>query len=113
MVDHVDKVAQNLSKELHVKYSTDFEKVLQRMRWPGKSLTLAEDVADEWRTNVERLLQLQEPYVTVSFLHLLKEQSTSYSSTKAETSSPNFTTILRLNVQRFYILANTNQKDLS
>lgn len=44
-------------------FAADFEKVLTRMKWPGKDVPLAGSLEHEWTDGVERLLELQKPYV--------------------------------------------------
>ena len=63
LVDHVEKTAQHLWKQMKDTFAADFEKVLMRMKWPGKDVSLAGSLEHEWTDGVERLLDLQEPYV--------------------------------------------------
>ena len=51
-------------------FAADFEKTLVKMKWPGKELTLAGNLRQEWSRGVETLLELQEPYVFLYFKHL-------------------------------------------
>lgn len=44
-------------------FGGDFEKTLTKMKWPGKDITLAGALEEEWIEGVKRLLELQEPYV--------------------------------------------------
>lgn len=43
-------------------FASDLELVLKSMKWPGKDHTLTGSLEQEWIDNVERLLELQEPY---------------------------------------------------
>lgn len=43
-------------------FASDLETVLKTMKWPGKDCRLAGSLEHEWTDNVERLLELQEPY---------------------------------------------------
>ena len=44
-------------------FASDFEKTLAKMQWPSKDVKFPGDLQREWTLGVERLLQLQEPYV--------------------------------------------------
>ena len=44
-------------------FALEFEKTLTKMKWPGKDVTLAGKLEQEWTAGVEKLLDLQEPYV--------------------------------------------------
>lgn len=46
-------------------FSSDFEETLSRMKWPGRDLTLSEKLEKDWSIGVEKLLDLQEPYVNL------------------------------------------------
>lgn len=63
LVDHVEKTAQHLWKQMKDAFASDFEKVLTRMKWPGKDVAIAGSLEQEWTEGVEKLLELQEPYV--------------------------------------------------
>lgn len=43
-------------------FASDFETILKKMKWPGKNVTLAGSLEQEWTEGVERLLKLQQPY---------------------------------------------------
>lgn len=47
-------------------FAGDLETVLKLMKWPGKDCKLAGGLEQEWADNVERLLELQEPYAHLS-----------------------------------------------
>ncbi|KAL8937694.1 MAG: hypothetical protein Q9216_004304 [Gyalolechia sp. 2 TL-2023] len=61
LVDHVEQTAQNLWKQMKDAFADDFEKVLSKMKWPGKNVTLSGSLEQEWTDGVERLLELQKP----------------------------------------------------
>lgn len=46
-------------------FAREFEETLTKMKWPGKDLTLSGRLEQEWTAGVERLLDLQEPYVRI------------------------------------------------
>ena len=50
-------------------YASDFEKTLAKMQWPGKDVKIVGDLQKEWTSGVERLLELQEPFVQPVSLH--------------------------------------------
>lgn len=43
-------------------FADDFEKVLTKMKWPGKNVTLGGTLEQDWTEGVVKLLELQEPY---------------------------------------------------
>ncbi|KAL8729686.1 MAG: hypothetical protein Q9181_004916 [Wetmoreana brouardii] len=61
LVDHVDQTAQSLWKQMKDAFASDFENILTKMKWPGRGVTLAGALEQEWTEGVERLLELQEP----------------------------------------------------
>ncbi|KAL8849798.1 MAG: hypothetical protein Q9221_005214 [Calogaya cf. arnoldii] len=65
LVDHVEKTAQHLWKQMKDAFASDFEKVLTRLKWPGKDVTLAGSLEQEWAEGVEKLLELQEPELNI------------------------------------------------
>ncbi|KAL8844378.1 MAG: hypothetical protein Q9176_001288 [Flavoplaca citrina] len=70
LVDHVEKTAQHLWKQMKDTFAADFEKVLTRMKWPGKDVSLAGSLEHEWTDGVERLLDLQEPELNIQGDHV-------------------------------------------
>lgn len=58
-------------------FARDFEKTLTKMKWPGKDVTLSGRLEQEWASGVEKLLDLQEPYVRVFILGLVPLYQTS------------------------------------
>jgi hypothetical protein len=63
LIDHVNQAARSLWKQMKDNFARDFEKTLTKMGWPGENLNLTETLEQEWQTGVEKLLDLQEPYV--------------------------------------------------
>lgn len=61
LVDHVDKTARTLWKQMKDAFGSDFEATLKKMKWPGKDVTLDGDLELEWAAGVKKLLELQEP----------------------------------------------------
>ncbi|KAL8781162.1 MAG: hypothetical protein Q9213_006130 [Squamulea squamosa] len=81
LVDHVEKTAQHLWKQIKDTFAGEFEKILTRMKWPGKDVTLAGSLEHDWTGGVEKLLELQSPYVPprISFLFDMKHPEHSVS----------------------------------
>lgn len=46
-------------------FAREFEETLKKMKWPGKAVTLSGRLEQEWNAGVEKLLDLQEPYVRI------------------------------------------------
>lgn len=44
-------------------FARDFQETLTEMKWPGKDVVLSGRLEIEWTEGVEKLLELQEPYV--------------------------------------------------
>lgn len=63
LIDHVDRTFQTLWKQMKSAFAREFEETLTKMKWPGKDVTLAGKLEQEWTAGVEKLLDLQEPYV--------------------------------------------------
>ncbi|KAL2039510.1 hypothetical protein N7G274_007782 [Stereocaulon virgatum] len=61
LVDHVDRTARTLWKQMKDAFASDFEATLKKMQWPGKDVTLDGDLEQEWHDGVKKLLELQEP----------------------------------------------------
>jgi RAD50-interacting protein 1 len=61
LVHHVDSSVMVLWQQMKDSFSADFEKCLDKMRWPGKDIQIAGDLEQEWSSGVTRLLELQEP----------------------------------------------------
>ena len=49
-------------------FGSEFEKTLERMEWPRKDVNFKAEIEKEWTIGVEKLLDLQEPYVRVYLL---------------------------------------------
>ena len=67
LVDHVERTVRTLWQQMKDAFASGFEETLSRMYWPGKDLNLTTDMEKEWNRGVERLLDLQEPYVLILF----------------------------------------------
>lgn len=52
-------------------FAREFEETLTKMKWPGKEVNLSGKLEQEWTTGVEKLLDLQEPYVRILIYGLL------------------------------------------
>ncbi|KAI4204276.1 MAG: hypothetical protein LQ350_001256 [Teloschistes chrysophthalmus] len=61
LVDHVEKTAQSLWKQMKDAFGGDFEKTLAKLKWPGRDIKLVGALEEEWIEGVKRLLELQEP----------------------------------------------------
>lgn len=46
-------------------FAREFEDTLTKMKWPGKDVTLSGSLEQKWTAGVEKLLDLQEPYVRI------------------------------------------------
>lgn len=44
-------------------FARDFQETLTKMKWPGKDVVLSGRLEIEWTEGVEKLLELQQPYV--------------------------------------------------
>lgn len=71
LIDHVDKAVQTLWKQMKDAFAREFEETLTKMKWPGKEVNLSGKLEQEWTTGVEKLLDLQEPYVRILIYGLL------------------------------------------
>ncbi|KAI4111393.1 MAG: hypothetical protein LQ339_000592 [Xanthoria mediterranea] len=74
LVDHVEKTAQHLWKQMKDAFASDFEKVLTRMKWPSKDVSLAGSWEQEWTEGVEKLLELQEPELNIQNDHIKPDE---------------------------------------
>lgn len=68
LVDYVDLSAQTLWKQMKEAFARDFQETLTKMKWPGKDVVLSGRLEVEWTEGVEKLLELQEPYVRTQLL---------------------------------------------
>lgn len=68
LVDYVDLSTQTLWKQMKEAFARDFQETLTKMRWPGKDVLLSGRLEIEWTQGVEKLLELQEPYVRTQLL---------------------------------------------
>lgn len=68
LIDHVNQVTRSLWVQMKDDFANDFEKTLKKMNWPGENLNLNEGLESAWQTGVEKLLDLQDPYVKICLL---------------------------------------------
>lgn len=61
LVDHVDRTVRTLWHQMKDAFASDFESTLKSMQWPGKDVTLNEQLEREWTDGAKKLLELQEP----------------------------------------------------
>lgn len=61
LLDHVNRTAEALWKQMKFTFGADFEKTLRKTQWPGKGVILEEKLEQEWEDGVKKLLELQEP----------------------------------------------------
>lgn len=55
-------------------FALEFEKTLERINWPRKEIDLTAQLEKSWTAGVEKLLDLQEPYVLVSYIYLISSR---------------------------------------
>ena len=67
LIDHVERSAQTLWQQMKAAFAEGFEETLSKIHWPGKHLNLEDDLEQQWKGGVERLLDLQQPYVLQCF----------------------------------------------
>lgn len=63
LVDYTEKLASGLREQMRRDFSGRLQKVLEKMKWPGKDVVITDGLIKEWTDCVELLLDLQEPYV--------------------------------------------------
>lgn len=61
LIDHLDRTACTLWKQMKDEFATDFEVTLKKMQWPGKDVALDGKLEQEWTDGVKKLIELQEP----------------------------------------------------
>ena len=61
LIDHVDRTARTLWKQMKNAFAADFEETLKKIQWPGKDVILQGSLEQEWIAGVKKLLELQEP----------------------------------------------------
>ena len=61
LVNYVERITCILRGDLVKKFTDSFQRVLEKMKWPGKELNIGIDLINEWTDGVELLLELQEP----------------------------------------------------
>lgn len=68
LVDYIDLSTQTLWKQMKEAFARDFQETLTKMKWPSKDVVLSGRIEIEWTEGVEKLLELQEPYVRTQIL---------------------------------------------
>lgn len=68
LIDYADLSTQTLWKQMKEAFAHDFQETLTKMKWPGKDVILSGRLEIEWTEGVEKLLELQEPYVITQIL---------------------------------------------
>lgn len=63
LIDHVNQAARSLWQQMRDDFASDLEKTLKKMSWPGDKLHIDDGLERVWQSGVEKLLDLQEPYV--------------------------------------------------
>jgi hypothetical protein len=61
LVDHVEKAADVLWREMKDTLGAEFEKTLKKMEWPRANATMEGTLRPEWESGVKKLLDLQQP----------------------------------------------------
>jgi RAD50-interacting protein 1 len=61
LLDHAESLASSLREEMRKEYSSRLQKNMEKMKWPGRDLVLADSIATEWMEIVQLLLELQKP----------------------------------------------------
>ncbi|OAX84246.1 hypothetical protein ACJ72_01386 [Emergomyces africanus] len=61
LVDYTSQIANCLRDKMAKVFEGNLEKILTKMKWPGKDLNVSDDLINEWTDAVELLLELQEP----------------------------------------------------
>lgn len=67
LIDHVDGIIRTLWQQMKDAFAKDLEEALTKMKWPGKDTKLEGRLAHDWIEGVEKLLDLQRPYVIILF----------------------------------------------
>lgn len=67
-MDHVDQTTKILWGQMKDAFASEFEETLRRMQWPSTNLNLTANLERQWTAGVEKLLDLQEPYVRIQDL---------------------------------------------
>lgn len=75
LIDYVDLSTQTLWNQMKEAFARDFQETLTKMKWPGKDVILSGRLEIEWTEGVEKLLELQEPYVRTQILKTPKSSS--------------------------------------
>ena len=65
LVDHVDRTTITLWGQMKNAFASEFEEILEKIQWPSKNVQMTVEAEKEWTAGVEKLLDLQEPYVLI------------------------------------------------
>jgi hypothetical protein len=60
LVDHVEKVSMALRKQIKEVLESEFEALLDKIKWPSKEVRISGANQNEWKEAVGRLLELQQ-----------------------------------------------------
>ncbi|PWY84562.1 RINT-1 family protein [Aspergillus sclerotioniger CBS 115572] len=61
LVDYVGKLASALREHMKADFTRRLQGTMEQMKWPSKDLHFPDDLQNQWRENVELLLDLQKP----------------------------------------------------
>ncbi|KAA6408927.1 MAG: hypothetical protein FRX48_07271 [Lasallia pustulata] len=61
LVDHVERTAATIWRQMKTANAMDFEEILKKMKWPGKDVKMSGGLEQEWAAGAGKLLDLQEP----------------------------------------------------
>lgn len=71
LIDYTEKLAFAVRQQLKKFFSDCLQESLDLMKWPTRELNITDVLLDQWRRNVELLIDLQIPYVMLVLLVLL------------------------------------------
>lgn len=61
LIVHVLRTTYTLRTQIEESLSADFEKTLTKMGWPKQGISVPPGLQQEWKTHIEKLLDLQKP----------------------------------------------------
>lgn len=62
LVDYTEKLASALREQLKTFFGDRLKKTLASLKWPTREMNITDTLLDQWRADVELLLDLQTPY---------------------------------------------------
>lgn len=65
LIDYTEKLASALRQQLKKFFSDRLQKTLESLKWPTRDLHITDQLLAQWRQDVELLIDLQTPYVTL------------------------------------------------